>query len=114
MTKATIYVGGAMKRRLDRGGAPYPATLVDLERAVRERGVCEAYYGCALPDGHNPALGRDCAASRPPSRPLVRPFHEKQHDLPLLSCLHKRPHSRWETCLAARNAAAARSLSMKW
>ena len=57
-------------------------------------------------------LGRACASSRPLSRSLTRPLLEKQHDLPLLSCMHKRQHSRWESCLAARNAAAARSVAL--
>lgn len=53
----TIYVGGAMRRRLEQGGAPYPATRTGLERALRERGVCEEYHGCLLPSGHNPEFG---------------------------------------------------------
>ena len=52
-----IYVGGAMRRRLEQGGAPYPATPEGLACAVRERGFCEEYPGCMLPDGHNPELG---------------------------------------------------------
>ena len=57
----TIYVGGAMRRRLEQGGAPYPATSEGLAHAIRERGFCEtrhAVWGrCVLPDGHNPELG---------------------------------------------------------
>ena len=60
----TIYVGGAMKRRLVRGGVPYPATLAGLDCALRERGDCEEYPGCTLPNGHNPEL--DHSGDTPP------------------------------------------------
>lgn len=88
--------------------AEYCADHGVLAAPDRAHRVCREHSDCRKVV----ELGRDCAASRPPSRPLTRSFHEEQHDLPLPSCPHKRPHSRWEACLAARNAAAARRISL--
>ena len=79
--------------------------LAAPDRALR---VCREHTDCRK----LAELGRACAASRPPSRPLPIPHFEKQHDLPLLHCTHKRQHRRWEACLAARNEAAARRVSL--